>query len=96
MIDDERTFIPSPSSTHFVTITDRGTKQIRGKVVFVHRVSDGHAEVHIRTSEWLDPGSYEATYVTGTQTASGHYNVIGYAVHEDGGYLFEGTFERTT
>ncbi len=95
MTEDDPIIIPSPQSTHFITVTDGGTKQIRGKVVYIHRLSPGNAEIHIRTSEWLDPNNYEATYVTGTQSAKGHYNVVAYAVHEEGGWLFQGTFERS-
>jgi hypothetical protein len=48
--------------------------------------------VHIVTSDWLAPYSYDAVYHTPTRVISGRYTVHSYGDAE-GQWLFKGTFD---
>src|SRR5215217_2041745 len=84
-------------TNHYVTVTDRHGKQIRGKVVYIQpkeqRWREESAEVHIVTSDWLDPYAYPAVYVMPAQSVAGTYAVHSY-IREGDQWRFMGMFER--
>jgi hypothetical protein len=84
-------------TNHYVTITDRDGKQIRGKVVYIQPKEERWREhsgvVHIVTSDWLAPNTYPALYTSPTQSVSGTYSVHTY-IGEDDQWRFMGTFDR--
>src|SRR5215217_5679960 len=74
-------------TNHYVTVTDRHGKQIRGKVVYIQpkeqRWREESAEVHIVTSDWLDPYVYPAVYIMPAQSVAGTYSVHSYISEGD-------------
>jgi hypothetical protein len=84
-------------TNHYVTVTDRSGKQIRGQVVYIQpkaeRWNEDSAVVHIVTSEWLEPSAYPGIYATPTLSVAGIYSVDGY-IREDVQWRFMGTFNR--
>jgi hypothetical protein len=86
-------------TNHYVTVTDRRGKQIRGKVVYIQpkeqRWREESAEVHIVTSDWLDPYAYPAVYVMPAQSVVGTYAVHSY-ISEGDQWRFMGIFNRDT
>ena len=82
-------------SQHQLTVTNRNGTKVRGTVVYVQRIDDGIAEVHITTLDWLDAYRTPATYSTATQSVDGFYLPQSYEMDEKHGWLFKGTFERT-
>jgi hypothetical protein len=79
---------------HFLTFTDRYGKPICATVVYAKRLSNGVEEVHITMSDWLDPYSYEATYFTSSQSATGIFVLSSCQLTEGGTWLYKGIFTR--
>ena len=80
---------------HQLTVTNRYGSKVRGTVVYVRKIRDGEAEVHIRTHDWLEPYRTPATYSTATQSGDGYYLPLSYEMlDEKRSWLFKGTFER--
>ncbi len=54
------------ATSHHLTVTDHDGNTIRGKVTYLQPVAErwhkDYAEVHLVTSDWLDPYRYPATY----------------------------------
>ena len=80
---------------HQLIVTNRYGSKVRGSVVYVRKIRDSEAEVHIRTNDWLDPYRTPATYSTAPLSVVGYYLPLSYEMlDEKRSWLFKGTFER--
>lgn len=85
--------LPSDITNLTVILTDRHGNAVRGNVVFVQRICDVHSEVHITTSDWLDPYSHEAVHITDSDSVEGVYAVFDCESIGGERWLFKGLFE---